>query len=103
VLERRTLLLLAPALLVFEVATALLAARQGWLRHKVRAWWWILRRVGWLQARRRTVAEQRRCPDRLLGEVLTPVLRPGGSGMSPAVALADAPLTAYWKAVRRCL
>jgi hypothetical protein len=31
VLERRTLLLLAPALLAFELATALLAARQGWL------------------------------------------------------------------------
>jgi GT2 family glycosyltransferase len=103
VLERRTLVLLAPALLLAELATALLAARQGWLRHKVRAWWWLLRRVGWLQARRRVVQQQRRCPDRVLGDVLTPVLRPGGSGLSPAVARADAPLTAYWKAVRRCL
>ena len=103
VLERRTLLLLAPALLAFELATALLAARQGWLPQKLRAWWWLLRRVGWLRARRRQVAQQRRRPDRVLADVLTPVLRPGGSGLSPAVALADLPLTAYWKAVRRCL
>jgi GT2 family glycosyltransferase len=103
VLERRTLLLLAPALLAFELATALLAARQGWLRHKARAWWWLLCHTGWLRGRRRRVAQQRRRPDRVLGEVLTAVLRPGGSGLSPAVALADLPLTAYWKAVRRCL
>jgi len=103
VLEPRTLLLLAPGLLLAEVATALLAARQGWLRHKVRAWWWILSRVPWLRARRRQVARSRRCRDRVLGDVLTAVLRPGGSGLSPSVARADAPLGAYWKAVRRCL
>jgi GT2 family glycosyltransferase len=103
VLERRTLLLLVPALLLAEVGTALLAARQGWLRHKVRAWWWLVRRTGWLRARRRVVVQQRRCPDRVLGEVLTAVLRPGGSGLSPAIARADKPLLAYWKVVRRCL
>ena len=103
VLEYRTLVLLAPALLLAEVGTALLAARQGWLGQKVRAWTWILRHARWLNARRCVASAQRRCPDRVLRDVLTPVLRPGGSGLSPAIALADAPLRAYWKVVGRCL
>lgn len=103
VLEPRTLALLTPALLLAELGTAILAARQGWLGQKLRAWVWILRHGRWLQQRRRVVDGQRRCRDRVLGDVLTPFLRPGGSGVSPAVALMDAPLRAYWEVVRRCL
>ena len=41
--ERRTLLLLTPALLGLELAMVAVALRQGWARQKAAGWWWLLR------------------------------------------------------------
>lgn len=75
----RSLLLLAPLLLATEAGIVLAAARQGWLREKLRAW---LALIGWLPAllaRRREIQRARRVPDSELlalqtASVLTPVL-----------------------------
>ncbi len=103
VLERRTLLLLLPALLAAELATAALAVAQGWLPHKLRGWLWLLTHAGWLRERRRVVRAQRRRSDRVLADVLSPTLTPGQEVAPGGLALTDAPLGAYWKAVRRWL
>jgi GT2 family glycosyltransferase len=76
----RSLLLLAPLLLATELGILLAAARQGWLREKLRAW---LAVIGWLPAllrRRRELQADRQAPDAELlalhtASVETPVLR----------------------------
>lgn len=84
----RSLLLLAPLLVATEAGIVLAAARQGWLREKVRAW---LAVIGWLPAllrQRHDVQATRRTPDAELlalhtASVRSPVLR------SPIVARAN--------------
>jgi len=76
----RSLVLLAPLLLATEAGIVLAAARQGWLREKLRAWLAVVRWAPALLLRRRELQSRRRTPD---GELLalqtasihTPVLR----------------------------
>jgi len=65
----RTLVLLAPLLVAFELAMGLVAAAQGWGRLKVRGWRWVLGHLGWVSARRRAVQAARRVPDRELAHL----------------------------------
>src|SRR5437764_2134137 len=64
--ERRTLLLLAPAALVFEVGMVALAAAQGWLGEKLAGWGWIATHRRWIRARRREIQTTRVRRDREL-------------------------------------
>ncbi len=102
-LELRTLVLLAPMMLFAEVGVSLVAARQGWLRHKARGWLWLMGNAGWIRARRREMLRQRVVSDRVLSRHLSGTLNPGGTAMPPAAALANAPLAAYWWIIRRLL
>jgi len=96
----RSLLLLAPLLLATEAGILLVAARQGWLREKLRAW---LAVIGWLPAlvaRRREIQAARVVGDGELlalqtASVLTPVL-PGA-----LVARANPWIERYGAIVRR--
>ncbi|MGH7536729.1 MAG: glycosyltransferase family 2 protein [Gemmatimonadales bacterium] len=60
----RTLVLLTPCLLVFEVFQLAGAARKGWLGIWLRAAGWILAHPGETLRRRREVQRARRTPDR---------------------------------------
>lgn len=62
----RTLLLLAPLLLATEAAILLAAARQGWLREKLRAWLALARWLPALLSSRREQQAARRVPDAAL-------------------------------------
>jgi GT2 family glycosyltransferase len=62
--QRRTLLLLAPALLATEVGLLLVAAREGWLYSKLRGYLWLMRHRRLLSAHRRSVQALRRRSDR---------------------------------------
>lgn len=100
VLQPRTLALLLPAMIVAELAVIVVATRQGWLRQKVRGWLWLLQHVPWIRRRRRANLLQRRRTDRALASLLTSTFNPGGSVMPKPVALANAPLRVYWRAVQ---
>jgi GT2 family glycosyltransferase len=63
-LQPRTLALLAPVLLGTELAVVVRAAREGWLREKLRAWAGVLARLPALLRWRRTVQAGRRVSDR---------------------------------------
>ncbi len=65
----RTLVLLAPLLMAFEVAMGVVALAQGWGGQKARGWGWVLRHLGWIRARRRTVQAARTVPDRELSSL----------------------------------
>ena len=98
----RALVLLGPPLLALEVAMVLLAAKQGWLRDKVRGWGWLWRHRRELWARRRLVQGERVVSDRewmrlLTARIDTPLVQVPLRG--PLNALMDA----YWRLARRGL
>lgn len=101
--ETRTLVLLAPALLAFDLALLLVAALQGWGRQKVRGWAWLLTHLGWVRRRRALVQGARTVPDRDLAHLLTVRFDPAQLPLPPGGGLAQAVLRAYWRLVRRLL
>lgn len=97
---RRALVLLAPALVGLELGVVLLAARQGWLRDKVRGWGWLWRHRRHVLDRRRALQRERTVPDREWMRVLTdrldtPLVR------VPALPVLNAVMSAYWGVVSR--
>ena len=99
----RTLLVLAPALALYELATIVLALRRGMLGEWWRAWRWQLQNAASIRGRRRAIQRGRVCPDReiLVGGPLP--LAPGvlGSGEARAARYFGELLDLYWRAVRR--
>lgn len=102
----RTLVVLAPVLLLYEIVTLAVCLRRGWARH----WWAALRSVwaarGHLADRRRFVMQNRRRGD---GQLLTGgdiPLAPGflhGAFERRAVGILSASLNLYWKLCRPLL
>jgi len=64
--EARTLLVLAPVLVLFEAAVVALAVAGGWGDRKVAGWRWLLRHRRWLRERRRHLQSVRTVGDREL-------------------------------------
>jgi GT2 family glycosyltransferase len=103
VYERRTLLLLAPALLFWEICALAAAMAGGWWRGKIAGWIWIARHLQHVRARRALVHAARAVPDADLVPRLEGRIRAGNFDPPPGFALADAALAAYWGVVRRLL
>lgn len=101
--QARTLVLLAPALLAFEVAIAALAAVQGWLPAKARGWVWLVRHAGWVRARRRELARERTVPDRELSRWITGRFDPANLPLPKGARFATAAFAGYWSLARRLL
>jgi GT2 family glycosyltransferase len=101
--ERRTLLVLAPALLGLELAVLLVALRQGWAREKARGWWWLLRHPSVVRRRRQWVQAARRVPDRELAGLLTARFEPGAEAGVSAPAALTSGSRAYWSVARRLM
>jgi len=96
------LVLLAPALFAAELGLLLVAARQGWLRPKLRAQASAIAGLPRTLVRRRTLQQARRIGSRELAEQLTSSLD------SPYLAAASSPWMSipqaiYWRLVRRGL
>lgn len=102
--EARTLLGLAPALLLFELLQLAGAARKGWLRHWLRAAAWILANAPDLARRRRDLQRRRVLPDRELLNAgplpFTPGLLEGRAERAAADLLARV-VAANWALVAR--
>ena len=99
----RTLVLLAPALLAFELAMAVVAGTQGWGRQKVRGWGWVLGHLGWVRARRRAVQAARTVPDKDLAALWVDRFDAAAMPLPAAAAPLQSLLAGYWKLVRRAL
>ncbi|MCC2316934.1 glycosyltransferase family 2 protein [Cellulomonas chengniuliangii] len=99
----RTLALLAPVLVAFELALVAVAAKQGWLRQKVRGWGWLVTHGGWIRARRAEVQRERLVPDRDLAHLMTDHFDPAQFPLPAGSQFAQASLARYWRAVRRAL
>lgn len=101
--ERRTLAVLAPALVGLELAMLAVSVRQGWWRQKVRGWWWLLRHRRTICTRRARVQSARLRPDAELARRLTADFTPGEeSGFRPNPVLSGGS-AAYWWLARRAI
>jgi GT2 family glycosyltransferase len=99
--EVRTLLLLLPALVAFELAMAVTAALQGWLLQKVRGWAWVIRHIAWVRERRARLQGERLVPDCQIAPRLEGRITPANLRLPPGFAVVNALLAAYWRIVRR--
>jgi GT2 family glycosyltransferase len=99
----RLLALLSPVLLSTELAMAAHAAREGWLREKLRGWAWVVGHARWLARQRRATQRARRVSDRELVELLTPTLSPAMIDLPGSAKAANRLVEAYWRVVRRAL
>lgn len=99
----RTLLILAPALLLVEAAVLAAATAQGWLPAKLRGYRWLLGHAGQVQRRRRVVQAARTLPDRTLVPLLAARLEPTNVEAPPGLDVLNVVLSSYWRLVRRWL
>jgi GT2 family glycosyltransferase len=96
----RTLVLLAPLLLVVELAVTALALREGWFREKARGWFWLAANASWLRARRRRIQAERRVSDRALARLFSPSVRMPMLAEPPGIGLFNRFAEAWWRGVR---
>jgi uncharacterized protein YdbL (DUF1318 family) len=101
--QTRTIALIAPALLLLELAMLALAIRQGWLGAKLRGYGWLVRNHAWLRSRRALIQTERRRSDRDLAQCWTARIDPAVVSVPAGTALLNAVLAAYWALVRRLL
>ncbi|WP_309134366.1 glycosyltransferase family 2 protein [Cellulomonas sp.] len=97
----RTLALLAPVLVAFEVAMFVVATAQGWGRQKVAGWAWVLRHHRWVRRRRAWVQGARVVPDRDLVPLLVTRFDPAVLPLPAGAEVLQRALAGYWSAVRR--
>jgi GT2 family glycosyltransferase len=98
--QRRTLLLLAPALVLYELGMVVVACSQGWGRDKLRGWRWLWEQRTWLRAQRQEVQARRRVADHSLARLLSARFDSTALPASAVVAFVDRLLAAYWRLVR---
>jgi GT2 family glycosyltransferase len=100
----RTIALLLPVLLAYEVATVAFAASRGFLREWWAGWRWIVANRAAIGRERRALQSRRARSDReLLGAEPLP-LAAGlveGRALERAIGLFDRSLAAYWRVVAR--
>ncbi|HEY5515094.1 MAG TPA: glycosyltransferase family 2 protein, partial [Pengzhenrongella sp.] len=99
----RTLALLAPALVAFELAVAVVAGAQGWGWQKVRGWFWVVGHLGWVRARRRVVQNARTVPDKELTGLWVGRFDAAAMPLPAVAAPLQWLLAGYWSLVRRAL
>lgn len=99
----RTLLVLSPALVVYELATLMLAIPRGWGGAWIGAWWWQLANHRLIRQKRRAVQLRRTRTDRELLSGGPLPLAPGllRSALTRApVRFLSGTLNAYWRLAR---
>jgi GT2 family glycosyltransferase len=96
----RLLVLAAPVLLLVELGVVVLAAREGWLREKVRGWAWLVREREWLLRRRRRVQAERRTGDGELAHLFTSELRFPMVAAPPGLGALNVAVQLWWRLVR---
>jgi len=101
--ERRTLAVLAPYLVVLELAVALLALRQGWFAKKAAGWFWLLRHGSWLRRRWRTNQTGRALSDAVLLPVLSGAFEPGQEFGGRSLRIFNLMSETYWDFAKRAI
>lgn len=94
--QARTLLRLAPVLLVFEALMIALAGKQGWLGAKLRGYCWIVSHLGKIRRRRALVRRMRILDDQSsVLPLLTHRLDPSNVSPPPGLRILNACVAAW--------
>ncbi|MFE9189922.1 glycosyltransferase family 2 protein [Micromonospora sp. NPDC007208] len=101
--EARTLVVLAPALLLTEAAMLTAAVVGGWSRQKLQGWGWLWRNRSWVRGRRRQLQAERRVPDGVIAELMTGRVTPSGVPTTPGLGAFNAVAGGYWALTRPLL
>jgi GT2 family glycosyltransferase len=101
--EGRTLLRLAPLLLLFEMAVTVAAVFGGWGSRKVDGWVWLVRNRRWVAESRRRLQSVRTVGDAELAHLFSTRLQPGHLPLPRWLRPADAGLSRSLGAVRVAL
>jgi GT2 family glycosyltransferase len=101
--EGRTLLVLAPLLLLTEAAMVVAALAGGWIGPKLSGWAWLWQNRAWLRGRRRLLQQQRRVPDGVIAQVMTARVTPSNVEAPPGIGVFNAVTAAYWAVARPLL
>lgn len=104
--QLRSIVLLAPALVLYEIASLVFVLRHGVISAWLDAWWWQITHARELVGRRRAIQRRRRVSD---GELLIGGRVPLAEGVlgsrieRAGVNLLARCLDGYWRVVRRAL
>jgi GT2 family glycosyltransferase len=98
--QTRTLLLLAPMLLVTEAAMLATATVGGWVGEKLRGYGWLWRHRDWLRARRARIQAERSVPDASVVAIMTDRFDPTNVAAPPGAGLFNLIGRGYWRLVR---
>lgn len=101
--EVRTLVVLTPALLLVELALLVQSVAGGWLRAKLRAYWWMLTNLHAVRARRRDVQQARCVSDATVLAVLSGRIEPTNIAVPPGMTAFNTLLNTWWVLARRVL
>ncbi len=100
---RRSLLVLAPMLVLTETLMLAAAVTAGWGGAKLRGWRWIWQHRSWIKARRARIQSERVVPDAVVFGRLTARIDPANVANPPGLWLLSIAMSAYWSVARRVL
>lgn len=101
--QLRTLLVLLPALLMFELLTLALSLKEGWLAEKLRGYTWIMRHGQVVRAHRRSAQRHRTRSDAELAPMWASRLTFVNVAAPPGLGVLNAMLAGYWRLARPLL
>ncbi|MFF5173556.1 glycosyltransferase family 2 protein [Micromonospora sp. NPDC000089] len=101
--ETRTLVVLAPMLLLTEAALLVAALLGGWGREKARGWRWLWDNRAWLRARRRRLQAERTVPDGVIAELMTAKVDASNVESPPGMSAYNVIAAGYWALARPLL
>jgi GT2 family glycosyltransferase len=101
--DRRSLLVLAPILVLAEVLMLASSVAGRWSGAKLRGWRWIWAHRRWIAARRATIQSERVMPDAVVLGRLTARIDPANVAGPPGLPLLNIIMSSYWWVARRLL
>lgn len=101
--DRRHLMVILPLLTVMELGLIAMAAKDGWLRQKLRAYRAVVADRKALHERRREVMRARTADPRRMLELFTVHLQPGNMPDAHPPAFIQKLLSLYWRTARRMI
>ncbi len=101
--QRRSLMVLAPMLLLTEILMLGAAIAGGWGAAKLRGWRWLWRHRGWIRARRALIQRERVIPDSVIFRRVTGRFDPANVPAPPGIGVFNAVMSGYWAVARKML
>lgn len=101
--QGRTLAVLAPMIVVTELALFAASLMGGWAAPKVRGWSWLWRNRRWVRARRAQLQRERTVPDAALAHLMTATVDPSNVEAPPGIGAYNVLARLYWRAAKPLL